>query len=177
MARSSYVGLKKRVKEALLIDRGMRIGAVPAFASRPVKGGYRSPVGGFQIVPVPDQAPQPSWLIGPFPFMLEFEFPDSEDQAVVSSRRQRRLEEIIRTLNALFFDPIDSTSMVRPIWALQREGSNAGKYFHTQAGYYYDGFQVLPASLTSLDRPAPSVADREYYQMSGTDEGSEFVFA
>lgn len=167
--------LQQRVEAALLTDRGVRTGAAIAFASRPVKGGYRSPVGGFQIAPVPDGAPQPRWIIGPFPFVLEFEFADSDDMAVVSSRYDRQLDETIWTLNALLFDPIDSTSDARPIWALQREGSSTGEYFHTQAGYRFDGFRPLPAGRTDWGRSAPVLSDAEYYRISGMDEESEFV--
>jgi hypothetical protein len=83
-----------------LESAGPGIGQAVLFVSGPVKGwwGYRDR---FRIIPLPADAPRPDFLIGAYPFLLEFTYNQSPDFAVSSRRRQREGHRIGLVLSAL----------------------------------------------------------------------------
>jgi hypothetical protein len=92
--------IRAKLYRKYLESAGMGIGQAVLLASARIEGCWRYR-DQFQIIPVPAEAPRPSFLLGAHPFLLEFTYNKSSDYLVDSSRRQREGYRIALVLSSL----------------------------------------------------------------------------
>jgi hypothetical protein len=118
----------------------------------------------FQILPVPEHAPQPT--SGDFPFLFQYAYPSSPSWSIRQHRASRRSRQYVGLLNVLSNTRLHTGSRyTRFFWALHDNFISAWE----QEGYSYEGLTGAidgfsePASITPIGRVNPSV----YYDATG----------
>lgn len=97
-------GLRDQIVSELLTSAGTRVGTVVLFSQLPVDGWFKHETV-LQILPAPNGAPRPKWLLADHPFMLQFSFPSSSSSVVRNSRKANRGRELALMLSALRHRP------------------------------------------------------------------------
>jgi hypothetical protein len=120
----------------------------------------------FQILPVPPGAPQPTFLSGDHPFLLEYSYRQSNDGRIDSERRTRELTKLQLLLNALLVSDITaiSTTIVGSghHWTLLPTDQVQVQYL--QEGYWYkDVWPHGSFSPTNELSKIPKVQPADYY--------------
>src|SRR5437773_7368375 len=99
--------IERRVGDELIASSGTKVGAVILFANVPIEGWFRYDEL-FQIMPVPPDAPRPSFLIADHPFLVEFRFPDSTNWMIRNIRRATRGRQLELVLSGILKGSIHS---------------------------------------------------------------------
>ena len=94
--------IKSRIESELLASAGTRIGREILFAHLPVTGYFRYK-DEFQILPVPNHAPQPPFSWADYPFLLEFRFPISPSFEIRHLRGDARARQLYLILVGLLW--------------------------------------------------------------------------
>jgi hypothetical protein len=81
--------IKRRIVTDLRTVEALRVGNWVLFAPIPVTGVFRY-LDDFQILPVPEKAPRPNYLLADHPFLLQFKYIGSQHPFVDSRRRISR---------------------------------------------------------------------------------------
>src|SRR5688572_4499848 len=143
--------LMQRVEEELIASIGIRIGAVVLFAKVPITGTFRySDV--FQLLPVPQDAPRPSFLIGDHPFLLEFSFAASSHWPLNISRRAVIGRELELFLAGAVEGGISSMGFnAKHHWVMTSETVDPLTIGYRQEMYTYPGIQLQRETFSPID--------------------------
>lgn len=162
--------LKARIEHDLLAPGESVIGMVVLFAHLPTTGWFRYK-DVFQIVPVPKDAPRPSFLAADHPLVLEFRFTDSIDRMVGIQRRARIAREIELLCVALSSSLKGSLGInARHHWVIPEEADiNSLKSRLCQELYTWPGALGQAQEFSSITATAPvaRAPHVEYYSRRG----------
>jgi hypothetical protein len=138
------------------------------FSSLPLTGYWRYR-DQWEIVPLPEDAPRPEFLIrADHPFLIEVRGVRTGDQLIDSDRARRRLWELKLILSLALRVSI-STNDARYTWVLLEDPKTGLRPQYRQRGYPLPN-QTLPENdfspVVGLD-PVPTLNDRDYYARRG----------
>lgn len=168
---SELTELTSLVEREILTPGTPKIGNWTLFAALPVTGYFRFE-DDFQILPVPEKAPRPNFLLADHPFLLQFRFAGSVNPMVEQMRRHRRGIEIELLLSALLANHIRSDRTTVHRWVIPPPAGAAPRIQPSmlcQVGYFYEGSRGIQEAFTTCgDVPALNiVAPAEYYARFG----------
>ena len=140
------------------------------FAPKPVTGFFRYK-DRFQIVPAPDNAPRPPFVMAAHPLVIQFRFRHSPDGLVRHVRRMRGARELALLLSGLLTWNIDEVGpMARHHWVVtSTEDPQNPEIQYRQEMYFVPGLDAElpdfsdPASLT----PMTLIPTDKYYNTRG----------
>jgi len=112
--------IEASIIEWLIDNQTPRIGEGVGFSTRKVKGYFRYK-DLFEIIPMPDSAPQPEVLIADHPFLVQFSYISSSNPRVDSIRQREKLNVYIRLLN-LFSNSVISLGPNQKVRIVQKVG-------------------------------------------------------
>lgn len=92
--------IRGRVENALVRDQYPALGQRVGFCSQQVSGCFRYR-DSFQLVPVPRDAPRPTFLMADHPFLLQFSYTASPQMTIRHMRADRQARQYFRLLNLL----------------------------------------------------------------------------
>lgn len=92
--------LQSKIDRYILADNGFKIGRTIMFCDYPVKGYFKVDEM-FQILPVPEGAPQAEQFCARHPFILEFRFKPSTHPLINIERVKNTVNELSLVLNIL----------------------------------------------------------------------------
>lgn len=142
------------------------------FSLDPVNHSYRHH-NSWQILPVPEGAPQPDFTYAQHPFLIEMRLPASSLLEIRLSRAQKRLWELHLVLSLLLNGQIEKASYGGQFhWVLDGKPPERPLVsLYLQGGYAYPDFAYEPPQFSQLDGiPAmQTVADEEYFSRWGVD--------
>jgi hypothetical protein len=133
-----------------------RIGNRVLFAALPVTGAFRFK-DDFQILPVPENAPRPDFLMADHPFLLQFRFGGSENLSVQQMRMESRARELEMLLVALVANHIHGQRQISHQWVIRPLGDppRRPRSILCQLGYMFEDSKALVDQFTSItDIPA-----------------------
>lgn len=158
--------IRTQVDQELLTPGPARVRRRILFCGVPTKGWFRyGDV--FQIVPLPDEAPRPNYMLGDHPLVLEFKYPSSSHSSVSLDRQQRigrELELICSALLAWRLWSIGPQSQHH--WTVELTGNAAqitSKFL--QEAYMWPGMVVEAETFspTGTLTPLTTVDPQMYY--------------
>jgi hypothetical protein len=164
--------IEKAIIDALVENQTVRYHQVAAKSAVKVEGYYRYR-DLFQILPVPQYAPRPPFLIGEHPFLLEFPYTSSLDIMINGTRAQELANKYSRLLNLFLLGSVHlMNDMTQHRWVLPKDFNEHMVSEHLQRGYIYPGLGQMSGSLSSIDgiSEISNVPFQEYY-------GSTYVYA
>lgn len=128
----------------------------------------------FQILPAPPDAPHPTFLHAPHPFLLEYRFETSPNSIVSQHRSMRRFSELCFVLNALLHTLTLPRNTGAHEWVVIAGPEWESKYL--QVGYW-GGKQYRPKSADGFStveglKPLERVDAKSYYTQIGVISGN-----
>jgi hypothetical protein len=162
--------VRGELHRSYLESAGTGIGQAVLFATGPIEGwwGYRDR---FQIIPMASDAPRPDFLMGAFPFLLEFTYNRSPDDLVSGRRRQQEGYRIALILSSLVKRSI---SWILPVeygnhkhaWVRMPNGGGVWTVAYCQIAYEHPSIRYTPDTFTPSDAltAIPLVPAERYYQ-------------
>jgi hypothetical protein len=158
---------------ALGSDTGHEVRRQVLFSMPEAKGYWRHG-DEWQILPAPPEAPRPTFLMGEFPFVLEYRIRSSSNTAIAFTRSRRRAWELHLVLSLLLRGRITRESDAKPHhWVLPEDPSaEAARAAYLNEGYTIEGGFVPRAENFSHATAFPRltvVPDEEYYARRGFD--------
>ena len=166
--------LREKVQSELLSPSEQIVGRAVLFSAYPVTACFESP-SFLQILPVPSEAPRPSFTMGEHPFLIEFVFPGSSNWMIRLGRRVREAHRL-----ALFLDVVleggirDQGLAARHHWIiLSSEPAQKARYAYCQEGYGYAGFRPEGGGFSSLKTwgPMKRADPKTYFSRWGIESG------
>lgn len=158
--------LVEQVQSDLLGPSKLLVGRDILFSSYPVTA-YFEARDFFQIVPVPRDAPKPTFGFGKHPFVIEFIFCDSPNTWIGGSRRLREAYRLALFLSAVLEGTISYRGIRgRHHWVIVPPvTAQPPKYDYCQEGYWFDGLKVVDETFSALERwePIKQVETGMYY--------------
>jgi|HubBroStandDraft_6_1064221.scaffolds.fasta_scaffold00261_30 hypothetical protein len=158
--------LQSQIISELLAPIETRIANVILFSHLPVDGWYRYR-DCFQILPIADTAPRPTFLLADHPFVLQFRFPTSSNWSIRNFRRSARQGQLVSVLGAL---------LAGSVWSLSETGDHrwtvlsdeVGIPLRTEylpVGYICPGFVAESDEFSAVDglRNLPRRSHHEYF--------------
>jgi len=174
---ADLVPLQNKIQATLLSSAQNRAGRFVGFTALPTKGAYRFR-DVFQVLPVPEDAPQPPIFLGEHPFLVEFQYPSVPDTMVDGLRRTRKGREIELLLCVLLpFHAFSHSQSVTHQWVLGDPPSQPGQVPSSQfrqIGYSWPGLSNLARDQFSDIRAIPPLARcpaQEHFTRSGIGFG------
>ncbi|HEX8859617.1 MAG TPA: hypothetical protein VGC06_11115 [Actinomycetes bacterium] len=133
--------LRECAEAAFAADVGVEVRRGVLFSIPEIKGFWRHG-DDWQILPAPQQAPRPGFLLGEHPFILEYRTRSSANFALAETRRWRRFWELHLLLSLLLRGQITRESLAHPHhWVLLHEPTSGGLHTaYVNEGYMVDGF-------------------------------------
>jgi hypothetical protein len=163
---SEIKSIGDQIASELLTSNGTRIASVILFAHLPVDGWYRHG-NVLQILPPPEGAPRPAWLMADHPFLLQFSFPTSSNEVIRNIRRATRGREIALLLTGLLAGTVRSVAAGgEHHWTLMSdESGTAVRTQYLPEGYVCPGFVEESDNFGSTDGASqlPQVEPCSYY--------------
>jgi hypothetical protein len=166
--------LQQKIEAELLTRTSYKIRKRILFVSVPVEGWFRYR-DKFQILPMPANAPKPTYLMGAHPFILEFRYPNSPDFMISNLRQGKIGRELELACSALLSFRIQSIGPeTRHHWVFQP--SEDGKELNSvylQEGYACPGLVGETNDFTATDGlvALKQVEPGEYLSLRGISPG------
>jgi hypothetical protein len=133
--------LQAQIREELIAPSSAVVGRDVLFAGYPVRGFLQ--IGAeLAILPVPDCAPRPNFLLAEHPFLIEFRLPSSKNYWIQNARRQHASFQMALFLNLVFSRGVTWYGpRSRNAWAWVDPASGSrDAYQFCQLNYCYSGF-------------------------------------
>ena len=132
----------------------------------------------FHILPVPEQAPRPNFLLADHPFLLQFRFAGSPNPLVEQMRRHRRGIEIELLLSTLVANHIRSDRTTVHRWVIPTPVGDPPRIQQSvlcQVGYFYEDSSGIQEAFTACnDISALRIVDPgQYYSRYGIRTNQE----
>lgn len=166
--------LREKAQVDLVAPSAALVGRAVLFSSYPVTG-YFEADGMFQILPVPPEAPKPSYSMAPHPFLIEFRFNGSPNFQVRLARRFRESHKLALFLNVVLEGTITNPGPThRAYWVLvSHEPGQPAKYDYCQGGYGYEGLNLESKAFSPLNdlEPMKQVDHVVYFKRWGIEVG------
>jgi hypothetical protein len=166
-ALATVIGL---IETELLRPPATYVSREVLFAALPVEGFFRFR-DDWQILPVPDNAPKPSMLVGPHPFLLEARVLTSSVPFLRMQRQRRRLEDLQAVLSLLLHGGVAGrarSSHHRWVTVL-REPDMQPETLLADEGYSYPGYVASGQEFGSTEglTQLTTVPDEDYFSLIG----------
>lgn len=145
--------LNDLIKREILTPGPPKVAAWTLFAALPVSGRFRWN-DDFQILPVPQDAPRPEFLLADHPFLLQFRFAGSSNGMVEQARRHRRGLELELLLSGLVANHIRSDRTTVHRWVILPPAGDPPRILPSilcQMGYHYEGSRGVQDAFTACD--------------------------
>jgi hypothetical protein len=139
------------------------------FSSLPLTGYWRYR-GEWQIVPVPEDAPKPEFLMAEHPFFIEVRGVGTGDSRVDGVRALRRLWQLQMILSvALWVSISNSDRSPTHVWVLG-DVANELRPEYRQLGYFVPNLTAPANDFTTVVglEPVPTINDHEYFSRRGS---------
>lgn len=167
--------LRTKITQQLIEPRGCEIGQLVLFAHTPLVGGFRYR-DSFEILPKPDDAPRPTFMMGDHPLLLQFQYAGSADIQIGMLRRTRIGRELELLLVALVSGIKGSISpVVRHHWSIVTGDDNPAnwKSAYCQEGYIWPNANGVGAGYIALENygPIARTVAAEHYTRLGISVG------
>jgi len=129
----------------------------------------------FQIIPVPNEAPQVSYALGDHPFILQFKYLSSPDFVINQTRRTEQATKYTRFLNVIsksrvFKSPRYNTNF----WALKTADLDNWSSEWTQEGYILKNFENEVKNFSEPGDLIKLTASDIYYNRGHVRSTSDF---
>lgn len=161
--------LVKRIKDELVTDSGIFIGAAIMFSALPVQGYWRYR-DVFQLLPAPSAAPQAGHMLGTHPFVLEFAVKNSPDWIIRQQRAHQKKRELGLLLNAFLEGHVNISGSSKNHWVLIEDlPPRRLKTVNAQEGYNLSGFKHEKEKFSEMaDIPSLSAVEMsDFYSRRG----------
>ena len=160
---TDFENLNIRIQTDLVECPGMAIGSEILFSSpHPLHGHFRTDQ--LQLLPAPPDAPTPDETHADHPFVLEFAFPRSINNAITRKRRVRLSLEWAWILNALLRTTIKCQEpRVKRLWVYCKHEQNPMHSHFTNGSYIYSGSSGLADEFTHPTTPPITQIGRDEY--------------
>ena len=166
--------LCRKVEEQLLTPGPIKVRRRILFTALPTRGWFRYR-DQFQIVPMPEDAPQLKVVTGDHPFFLEFKFPSSSNFTVSHQRQERIGRELELICSALFSWRVWSIGpQVQFHWSIElKEGETQPRSKFLQEGYTWPGMRSEIDDFSEINKLSPLAAldSQAYYTLRGISVG------
>jgi hypothetical protein len=165
------------IKREILTPGPPKVATWTLFAALPVSGCFRWN-DDFQILPVPQDAPRPEFLLADHPFLLQFRFAGSSNGMVEQARRHRRGLELELLLSGLVANHIRSDRTTVHRWVILPPAGDPPRIppsILSQMGYHYEGSRGVQDAFTACDDVSAlkSISPAEYYAGVGIRSSQE----
>jgi hypothetical protein len=169
--------IESQIASDLLISDGQRTASIILFAHLPVNGWYRH--GNLlQILPAPQNAPRPDFLMADHPFLLQFSFSASCNWEIRNIRKATCGREIALLLTGLLAGTVRSLAVSRDHhWTLLSGRVGTGmRTEYLQEGYVCPGLVEESDNFDSTDGMSqlPQVDPIDYYSRWAISRDSRF---
>lgn len=170
--------LVSEAEDALYGDHGTGVGRCYVFSKYRIQGFVRVK-NDIQIVPLPDEAPKPDFVLAKHPGLLEYSYPKSSNQPVDQFRRTEREREILLLLNVLLRGGLTgvSSSFTNHQWVNVKKGDRVESEF-CQLGYTTTAIWKSKDSAGFFSeeslQPVQRIPENEYYEKQGHHLGDVF---
>lgn len=158
-----------KIERLLLNSTGIAIGQTVLFARVPTTGHFTYR-GRFQLLPVPQEAPRPPFILGQQPLILQYTFSQSEDMLINFLRRARVAREIELLCVALTSSIwLSHGPVTNHHWVFNTDNPENWKSEFRQEGYTYPGANAFLPSFSDVSG-TPKLAripTATYYTRSG----------
>lgn len=158
--------IEKKIQDALLTKHETRVHQVIAFCDTQITGYFRYR-DRFQILPMPDDAPQPMFGLADYPFILEVSYETCPNWMIESIRQREKVALYTRLLNLLSDQPISlgRQSSLPFGWVIKTEDPANISSEWKQQGFVYSGLKVRMDDFSSVEhiKPLERVSHLPYY--------------
>jgi hypothetical protein len=169
--------LESQVASELLGPSKTDVASTVMFSASPVQGWFRYR-DSFQILPAPEGAPRPHFLLADHPFILQFEFPACSNPFIHSMRMTERRRQLSLVLAGLLAGSVKSlVGSATHHWVISAPSSGeVPRAGYMQEGYWWPGLFTGSKGFKSTEDMAglQQIPAVKYYFRFGIEPASVF---
>jgi hypothetical protein len=158
--------ISAQIDDKLVKNQNTAIGQVVCFATAPLKGCFRYK-DLFQILPVPEEAPKPTDIVTPQPFLLQAAYTSSPDGMIAASRKEEEVTKWVKLLNIFLNRNVYVLNDFHRMWVLNPDKDHVSESL--QVGYNFNGFSGITSSFSICSQAVGRIPTDKYYTERGID--------
>jgi len=170
ISNEQFYEISKLVQENLIDNQDGKIGEAILFCVNSRITGYFKYKEIFQILPIPEDAPRISQLVGNHPFLLQYKYKSSPDHVIGNARRKYQETLIAKRLNLLTRGAIRYSPMwIEHEWVIDGTVESGLTSRYAQQGYIWNGYKGILEKFTDSNglKPIALVNHDDYNDYRG----------